>query len=128
MFRLSRIAPVALFLFASAWLTAAQTPETKTAAPAKPASSKTTASVDKSAAAVDAEQQLKIRRGQARSLLISLSTDARTFRDQTLRARSLARIADALWQVDADGGDFLVRAAIEIRELHDGAVLGRQVT
>jgi hypothetical protein len=39
----------------------------------------------------------RLRRQQARSLLISLSTDARAFHDQTLRARSLARIADALW-------------------------------
>lgn len=45
--------------------------------------------------------QINDRRAQARSLLASLATDARTFQDQTLRARSLARIADALWQVDA---------------------------
>lgn len=46
--------------------------------------------------------QINDRRAQARSLLASLATDARTFQDQTLRARSLARIADALWQVDSD--------------------------
>src|SRR5215213_9989982 len=32
-------------------------------------------------------EQFKERRARARSLLISLSTDARSFRDQTLRAR-----------------------------------------
>ncbi|HEU4434301.1 MAG TPA: hypothetical protein VFR51_13045, partial [Pyrinomonadaceae bacterium] len=41
----------------------------------------------------------RLRRQQARSLLIALATDARAFHDQTLRARSLARIADALWTV-----------------------------
>jgi hypothetical protein len=46
--------------------------------------------------------QINDRRAQACSLLASLATDARTFQDQTLRARSLARIADALWQVDSD--------------------------
>ena len=36
----------------------------------------------------------RIRRQQARSLLIALSTDARAFHDQTLRARSLAASCD----------------------------------
>ncbi len=58
----------------------------------------------------------KIRRQQARSLLIALSTDARAFNDQTLRARSLARIADALWQVDAEQGRLLFRKAWEAAE------------
>jgi len=48
----------------------------------------------------DADPQINERRAQARSLLSSLATDARNFQDQTLRARSLARIADSLWQVD----------------------------
>jgi hypothetical protein len=129
MYRLPRIAPIALLLFISAFA-AAQTPETKTPetkapetktataekpTPAKTASSKT-ASVDKASA--DAEQ-LRIRRSQARSLLIALSTDARTFRDQTLRARSLARIADALWQVDAEQGRSMFRKAWEAAEIAD---------
>ena len=122
MFRLPRIAPIVLFLFASSLFAAAQTPDTKTAAPeksapAKPASTKAATSVDK--ASVDAEQQLRIRRAQARSLLIALSTDARTFRDQTLRARSLARIADALWQVDAEQGRLMFRKAWEAAEIAD---------
>ncbi len=41
-------------------------------------------------------------RALATSLLISLSNDARSFSDQKLRARTLARIADGLWQADAD--------------------------
>src|SRR5215212_4475895 len=62
-------------------------------------------------------EQLKERRARARSLLISLSTDARSFRDQTLRARSLARIADALWLVDPEQARMLFRKAWEAAEL-----------
>src|SRR5689334_19906859 len=105
MLSLPRIAPVALFLCSSVFPVVAQTAPAKSAAP-------------KSAVATDAEQA-KIRRAQARSLLISLATDARTFRDQTLRARSLARIADALWQVDAEQGRLMFRKAWEAAEVAD---------
>jgi hypothetical protein len=66
-----------------------------------------------------ADQQARVRRQQARSLLIALSTDARAFHDQTLRARSLARIADALWTVDAEQGRLLLRKAWEAAEAAD---------
>ncbi|HEY3581166.1 MAG TPA: hypothetical protein VGK82_11500, partial [Pyrinomonadaceae bacterium] len=58
---LPRIAPVAMFLCLAAVPVLAQTPPAKSAAP-KPG-----------AAAADAEQQLRTRRAQARSLLIALS-------------------------------------------------------
>jgi hypothetical protein len=61
----------------------------------------------------------RVRRQQARSLLIALSTDARAFHDQTLRARSLARIADALWTVDAEQGRLMFRKAWEAAEIAD---------
>ena len=48
----------------------------------------------------------------------SRPTPAR-FSDQTLRARSLARIADALWQVDAEQGRLLFRKAWEAAEVAD---------
>jgi hypothetical protein len=64
-------------------------------------------------------KSVKLRRQQARSLLIALSTDARAFLDQTLRARSLARIADALWAVDAEQGRLLFRKAWEAAEVAD---------
>lgn len=70
------------------------------------------------AAAQDAKT-IKIRRQQARSLLMALSSDARAFPDQTLRARSLARIADALWTVDAEQGRLLFRKAWEAAEVAD---------
>lgn len=73
----------------------------------------------KSNASTEAELELKERRARARSLLVALSTDARQFHDQTLRARSLARIADALWQVDAEQGRLLFRKAWEAAETGD---------
>ncbi|HET7114031.1 MAG TPA: hypothetical protein VFI57_10320 [Pyrinomonadaceae bacterium] len=91
-----------LFLFVCVTTAAhAQAPEKK--APEKKAPS-------------TADQQTRVRRQQARSLLVALSTDARAFHDQTLRARSLARIADALWTVDAEQGRLLFRKAWEAAE------------
>src|SRR5215208_4782309 len=89
-----------------------QTVDTKPAPPAKTAAAK-------SALSPEAERELKERRAKARSLLVALSSDARTFRDETLRARSLARIADALWQVDAEQGRLLFRKAWEAAETSD---------
>ena len=113
MLRLLRLAPVALFFSVFTVLGVAQTPEkqstpAKEPAPAKPSAAK---KESKTAAATAEEQKDRTRRAQARSLLVALSTDARGFQDQTLRARSLARIADALWQVDAEQARLLFRKA-----------------
>ena len=74
---------------------------------------------DKSVAKAETERIRKERQSQARSLLISLASDARSFRDQTLRARSLARIADALWDMDVEQGRTLFRQAWEAAETAD---------
>ena len=97
--------PLVLCLLFTATVTQAQV--AKTAPPAK--------------SAVMTEEELKARerRVRARALLVSLSTDARQFHDQTLRARSLARIADALWQVDAEQARLLFRKAWEAAEVAD---------
>ena len=87
----------------------------------------------KSDAKAEAERLRKERQAQARSLLVSLASDARSFRDQTLRTRSLARIADALWDIDAEQSRTLFRKAWEAAEIatreneeklnmHDGMV------
>ena len=73
----------------------------------------------KSNTSPEAALELKERRARARSLLVSLSTDARQFHDQTLRARSLARIADALWTVDAEQARLMFRKAWEAAEVAD---------
>ena len=75
------------------------------------------ASSEKSDAKAEAERLRKERQAQARSLLVSLASDARSFRDQTLRARSLARIADALWDIDVEQSRTLFRKAWEAAEI-----------
>src|SRR4026208_1002922 len=90
---------------ASEIISPAQSPDSKPVKPAKPTAAKSTTTVD--------PELVKERRAKARALLVSLSSDARMFQDQTLRARSLARIADALWQVDAEQGRLLFRKAWE---------------
>lgn len=103
---------IVLCLLVSATLTHAQTNDTKQVTPAK-------APGANSAALTEEELKLRERRAKARALLVSLSSDARAFHDQTLRARSLARIADALWRVDAEQGRLLFRKAWEAAEASD---------
>jgi len=59
------------------------------------------------------------RRNIAVSLLTSLADDARSFRDQKLRARVLARTADALWTTEPDRARDLFRRAWEAAETGD---------
>src|SRR5260370_950623 len=92
----------------------AQSPATKPKPPLDNAAGR-----DKSVAKAEADRIRKERQAQARSLLISLASDARSFRDQTLRARSLARIADALWSVDPEQGRTIFRKAWEAAETAD---------
>jgi len=89
----------------------AQPPAQKPKTPAQNSSAK-----EKADAKLEAERSRKERLEQARSLLISLASDARSFRDLMLRARSLARIADALWDVDAEQSRTLFRKAWEAAE------------
>lgn len=58
----------------------------------------------------------KARQQQAASLLISLATDARSFRDLTLRTRSLASIADVMWDLDCDQARVLFTKAWDAAE------------
>lgn len=117
---LPRLARVALFLSVSSVFVAAQTTDKQSTAVKDAAPAKTTAPAKaaepKTAGLTIEEQKARTRRAQARSLLVALSTDARAFHDQTLRARSLARIADALWQVDAEQARLLFRKAWEAAE------------
>jgi len=92
---------VIFILFSASSLSAQQTSEKTiqqqaTPAPVKPASAKPKKL--SAAAKAKAEQQ----RALALSLLVSLSNDARNFRDQKLRARTLGRIADGIWDADPD--------------------------
>lgn len=101
---------IVLCLLVSATLTHAQTNDTSKPAKIPGANS---------AALSEEELRQRERRVKARALLVSLSSDARAFHDQMLRARSLARIADALWRVDAEQGRLLFRKAWEAAEVAD---------
>ncbi len=107
-----RFFPVALLLLTLSNVANAQSNQTKPVAPGKDRSSK-------SAKNADADRTIRERRAQARSLLVSLATDARNFTSPTLRARSLARIADALWEVDPEQGRALFRKGWEAAEVAD---------
>src|SRR6201988_429453 len=102
---------IVLCLLVSATLTHAQTNDKKQATAKVPGAN--------SAALTEEELRQRERRVKARSLLVSLSSDARAFQDQMLRARSLARIADTLWRVDAEQGRLLFRKAWEAAEVAD---------
>ncbi len=89
-----------------------------TAAPAKtPSNTKASAA----AAKAKAEQQKAL----ALSLLVTLANDASSFPDQTLRARTMSRIADALWEPDPEQGRSLFRKAWDAASVADQDALRR---
>ena len=115
---------VVLFLFTLPLAISAQESPEKTApqpaaTPAKTAlKSKPTSAAAK--ARIDQQKALGL------SLLVSLSNDARNFPDQTLRARTLSRIADALWEADPEQGRALFRKAWDAAEVADQEAARRQ--
>lgn len=68
---------------------------------------------------LEAERVLRERRANAQSLLISLASDADRYNDSKLRARTLARIAYALWDADAERARSLFRKAWDAAESVD---------
>jgi hypothetical protein len=110
MIRPHLIAFVILVVFSSV---AAQ-PQEPSNPPAKNSAANT-----KSAKEIEAEQLLKERRANAQSLLINLAVDARNFTDQAVRARTQARIADALWEADRERARAMLRAAWDAAEIAD---------
>ena len=102
MFRHSLLSLVCVFAFSAAII--AQPAEAN-----KPATKNVT-NTPKTAKDAEAERVLKERRDNAQSLLLSLASDAGRFNDQTLRARTQARIADVLWTADPDRAGALIGA------------------
>jgi hypothetical protein len=92
----------------------AQSNEANKTVPAKEIAGK-----GKTAADLEAERIIKERRAQAQSLLISLAADAGSYADQKLRARTQARIADALWDADPERARTLFRKAWDAAEIVD---------
>src|SRR6185436_6631327 len=79
--------------------------------PAKTVKSKESIAANK--ARIDQQKALAV------SLLVTLSNDARSYQDQKLRARTLSRIADALWEPDPEQGRALFRKAWDAAEVAD---------
>ena len=94
-------------------------PATKTQSVNQQVVSAKEAAADRAARDAEAARILAERRTQARSLLLSLATDSRNFSDQMLRARTQARIADALWDADPERARALFRSAWDAAELAD---------
>lgn len=84
---------------------------------ADPASKKP--ATGKPAISAAAERAARERRATAVSLLVTLADDVRNFADQKLRARTQARIGDALWDADPDQARGLFRKAWDAAELAD---------
>src|SRR2546423_490316 len=69
-----------------------------------------------SVASREVDPETQQRRSIALSSLQSLAIEARSYRDEPLRARVQARIADALWDQDQDAARTLFRRAWEVAE------------
>jgi hypothetical protein len=104
---------IACLLGLSSFLSAQPTESTKTA-PAKTVAPNSKAEKDP-----EAERILRDRRANAQSMLMNLAADAGRFNDQTLRARTQARIADVLWAADPERARALFRKAWESAEIVD---------
>jgi hypothetical protein len=76
-------------------------------------------STTKSSAPSEPDPVVAERRQLAMSLLTSLAIEARSYRDETLRARVQARTADALWDQDRENARGLFRRAWEAAEAVD---------
>lgn len=119
--RLSHLTAVALCLLALAVQAFGQTPNSKT--PAQSAGKQ-----GKNAPASKRERPDPMageRRAVALMLATSLAEEARSFRDETLRARVLARTADALWENETERARALFRRAWEAAETADRESLRR---
>ncbi|HSS18612.1 MAG TPA: hypothetical protein VLL54_00805 [Pyrinomonadaceae bacterium] len=89
----------------------------KTQAPANPTPVKASTKNKETTAANKAKADQ--RKALGLSLLVSLANEARNFADQKLRARTLSRIADALWEPDPEQGRTLFRKAWDAADAAD---------
>jgi tetratricopeptide (TPR) repeat protein len=83
----------------------AQTPATKSQSEKSP-----------SAASAKGDPELRQRRSVALSALEGLAIEARSYRDEPLRARVQARVADAMWEQDREAARILFRRAWDVAE------------
>src|SRR2546430_4286259 len=64
----------------------------------------------------EVDPEIQQRRSMALSALQSLAIEARSYRDEPLRARVQARVADALWDQDKEGARSLFHRAWDVAE------------
>ncbi len=122
MIRQSRFYLLAFFSIAliSSSARAQTSPPPKSAPPAKTtAADKSAADKNKAAARDEAKRIEAQRRATAIALLLSVADEARSYRNQTLRARIQARAADILWETDAEKARTFFRRAWEAAETAD---------
>lgn len=112
-----------LLLLSSSSLAVAQATSDKPGAQPKPAASPAKTTTPSKAATAAARARIDQQHALAISLLVSLSNDARSFPDQRLRARTLSRIADALWEPDPEQGRALFRRAWDAAAVSDQEAL-----
>ena len=107
-------------LISLTWVAYAQTgPGAKATEPKNIIPVNSTAAKSEPKEDAEAARIIRERRANAQSLLMSLASDAGSFKDQRLRARTLARVADALWDTDAERGRTLFRRAWDAAETGD---------
>lgn len=111
---------VILFLFLLAPAITAQDTASKTIAQPEVAAGPvaTPAAKNKETSAA-AKARIEKKKALGVSLLVSLANDARNYQDQKLRARTLSRIADALWEPDPEQGRALFRKAWDAADAAD---------
>src|SRR5215510_779556 len=109
-----RLFPLLVCLLALSSLVIAQPNDANKTSPAKNVTAKNKGEKDP-----EAERILRERRANAQSMLLSLAADAGRYDDQTLRARTQARIADVLWSADPERARALFRKAWESAEIVD---------
>ncbi len=116
-----RIIILSLVLLASSPAALSQTPAEKKAAPQKPAKpAKAARPARERADAADDE-----RRTTVITLVASLADEARSFRDEQLRARVQMRAADALWETDQERARLLFQRAWEAADSAEREALRR---
>jgi len=121
MFQHRRLSLAGLILLISVFSSVAQTKE-PAQGDAKPQKSKTTGTKDsslKGTKTTEADPAAIERRNTAISLLTSLADDARSFKDEKIRARVLAQTADALWTTDQERARDLFHRAWDAAEIGD---------
>lgn len=108
-----------LLLFLSLPAINAQETAEKVIAPPPPSATTAAPAAKTKPTSAAAKAKLEQQRSLALSLLVSLANDARSFKDQKLRARTLARVADGIWNVDSDQGRALFLKAWDAAEVAD---------